>query len=222
MDENIARHIIERYFLGAHGTITQIELELQGSIALVFVDSEEWLVSQISPFQYCVKSDAYNLYEVDARNIPTSVLRPDGVAVLSNGQLFRLKLEEEFQAFWQQVWEKVTPIELAELLSRYQGSGKNLERHQNLVFELKDLLGLLKKEQIDAIDNLIPFKISQTNFQIFCLEFCTFYIARTSPDNCYRVSINRWQVNQDKPGQLSWTIQLIAHEMDSPRYSSLI
>lgn len=216
MFAQIARQIVERYYLEPGETVVRVSP--RGPAVIVATDRWQWRVGLFDGWPEVVKSDGYALYEVRRHIAVRPPPRPDGVALLPDGRMFHLRADDEFRAFFRRVRELICPLELAALLSRYQGKGPHLERHQNLIVRQEDLTSLLPVDRIETIADFTVFH-SVTNKGVWRLDFCTCFIAQEPPDNIYRVGLNRWHVVAGIQGELQWAVRLLARGLDSPRYA---
>jgi hypothetical protein len=217
MTRSIAQRIIARYFLPLGKEITQIEQH--GEATMVSSNNQQWRVETWNNWYHSTKSKGYNLYNISQVILVDSQVRPHGVALLPDSSLYYLNNDSEFRAFFKQVFKFIEPIELATLLTRYQGKEACVKKHQNLILSKKDLFDHLKEEQISAIPEFTQFQVSKSAYDTLTLDFCSFFINRKPPDNIFRIGINRWRLEGDSQGNLKWSVRTVANELDSLFYS---
>lgn len=215
MKMSIAQKIIEHNFLALGEQVTQID-QFEEAI-IVSSNNRNWRVEPLQSFRHFTKSDGYDLYNISQVILINSQAQPHGVAILPDNSLYYLNKDNEFRAFYKEVFTFIKPIELSALLTRYQGSGG--KNHQNLILIKEELFDHLREEQIDAISDFIELQINKSSDKTLKMDFCSFFINRKPPDNIFRISINRWQLEDDILGNLMWSVQTIASQLDSLRYS---
>lgn len=212
-----AREIVARYFLGPGETVTGVDT--RGQAALVSAGGGQWQITPVERLPGGAKSEGYALHEVRPYVAVSPPPRPDGVAVLPDGAMYRLGDDEECGAFWGRACAWMSPQELAALLARYAGRGLSLARHQTLIVTRADIAKVLAEEQIDTLAEYTDLRFRAGEGGGGRLEFCTYYLDQAPPDFAFRVGLNRWRAEWGADCGLRRAVRPIAEGLDSPAYS---
>lgn len=235
MWEEIVKAMAARGVFGSEDRI--VGVTLLGDGALVETEIFQWLVEPAGKRAEAGHNLGFTLYDVRDYIAVDPPLRPQGVAILSDGTLLRLTEETEMQEFWEKAGGSLTPLELAELLAAYAGDGPALRRSQNLVRSREDLADLVPARALDAIPGFGPLRhialpdgSLPPNF-----SFWTYFLGAEPPDNIIRVGLNCWQVwavarrslprserrrlRRSAQPLLFWSVRSLAGGLDSPFYA---
>lgn len=207
---DLARRAVERYLLDPGEAIDGVE---EGTAAtIVRAGGRTWSVREIDRARQFARSPGYTLIDITRGVIDG--YRADGVAALADGLLFHLNDAEEFRAFFAAARGLLTPRETAGLLAFYQSEAPAAE---SLVVGDGDVEWLFPAATPGALDALLPqFGVGDDGS--LDLAYCTLYLAPDPADRFTRVNLNRWHVGAAADGPLTWTVEPLARNMDSPRY----
>lgn len=214
---NIAKRVIEKYFLSDNEIIVSVSEQEQ--IIVIITNGNQWQIESQKQWHNFRKSDNYELLEVRLKIFADPPPRPQGIAIFQDEEMFHLNSKAEFCDFYKGTDNFLEAMEIAGILARYQGQGSNLIRNQNLIISQADLAGRLEDKQISEIAEFTPFLSTKSDNGTTNIDFCTYFLESQPPDYIYRFGLNRWKVITDIEGHIQWSVKQIASGLESSRYS---
>ena len=209
-NQELARQIIQDHLLQADESIQGV-VE-RGEAVLVTSEQRQWRFEEMEALPAVSQLGSFPLYEVRPHILGDPPPSPNGFSITPDGQILHLNQKSDFRRFYEQHADELTPIELAALVTRYHSDEPY---HQNLILQVSDLDSWMEPAQIEALEGLHPLADQQE----LPLDFCAFFIRKSPKDRIFRIGIDRWWIETDTEGNLIWTQQPLARELDSPRYS---
>ncbi len=210
MDSDLAQMIVERYLLAADEQVEAVEAQANGT--LVYTSAKEWLVVQAAPVP-SVDCSFIELYPASDR----SGARPRGVTLMTDGTSYALFERDGFARFCQRLYARLSLVDLAALLARYQGQGPSLHRQQNLIVQPSDLVDRLTEEDIGRFGATVGLRGVREADGALSLDFCTFFFAPDPATRVLKAGLNQWHA-ANHAGHLSWSVDLLVEGLPSPRY----
>lgn len=139
--------------------------------------------------------------------------RPEGIAQLPGGERYHLNDPEGFRAFFAAARTLIEPLDFASLLATFQSEAPVAER---VIAAYGDLAWLFPGANLAASLHLSLPVIEGTPEAAFQMRFCTLYLDRDPRDRFTKVNLNRWRVAATAEGVLSWAVEPLARNLDSP------
>lgn len=206
-----AREIAARYLFTPDTRVTVTPIR-EGVI--VEAGGRGWWVSHLAGGLPPSKGDAYELFDVRPAVAADPPPPPRGFAQVSDGTLYNLKDEAQFERFFQAMHSNIQPLELAALLSRYQG-GKHTQR---LLDSPATLQQIIYPEDFAMLGELVEPRVERGP-DGYLLRFASYYFLPEPPDRVYRTNFDRWRVEAGQDGSLDWYSEPLAWALNSPIYS---
>ncbi|APR79337.1 Hypothetical protein A7982_04684 [Minicystis rosea] len=194
--------LVERYFCKYGLKITDV-VEKEDLVSVTTFGS--WDVRPVERFKIIARSPGYRLYSIesDAGNV-------DGVAMLPGDAMFHLDDTRELKAFVAAAHSLLAPLELAALLVWFQSA-----HVENVIVDLDDLATWFHQEDIAAHPVRLPAAVTRGDGALD-LAFDTKFSSRSRG---YKMNLNRWHVDLDAKGAISWRTRAMARDLESPFYS---
>lgn len=201
--KDVAVRIVERYFLGPREEI--VEVRAWGNHVDVSSRYCSWDVQPVEKFRIIDRSAGYDLYGIE--NAAGTYYQ---VAVLPDDRMFYLEDKKELRAFFEAAHRLLAPLEVAALLALNQ-----TEHAENIIVDFNKLPMWFYEEDIAAYAPRLPVVTTREDGAM-SVDFDTMFTSYKDGD---RENLNRWHVELSATGQISWKIEAIAKDLESPFFS---